>query len=57
MVNIRNNELTNLRRRDVIFGCDGPPPYHQDHIKVTLSQRLAAPRGSGQGRRLQISLS
>ncbi|KLO04825.1 hypothetical protein SCHPADRAFT_840175, partial [Schizopora paradoxa] len=35
----RNNELTNLRRCDVTFGCDGPAPYHQDHIKVTLAQR------------------
>ncbi|KLO05243.1 hypothetical protein SCHPADRAFT_811754, partial [Schizopora paradoxa] len=35
----RNNELCNLRRCDVTFGCNGPPPYHQDHIKVTLTQR------------------
>ncbi|KLO14727.1 hypothetical protein SCHPADRAFT_825926 [Schizopora paradoxa] len=35
----RNNEMTNLRRNDVTFGCRGPPPYHQEHIKVTLAQR------------------
>ena len=36
---LRNNELTNLRRCDITFGCDGPAPYRQDHIKVTLAQR------------------
>lgn len=39
MSDCRNDELIQLRRDDLEFGCKGPAPYFENHFKIHLSNR------------------